>query len=55
MPLIRTLTPKTNRNLDQDWVHLMQEARNLGISKEEVLQFIRQTQKQNREYQTNGS
>ncbi|TDF93844.1 anti-repressor SinI family protein [Paenibacillus piri] len=44
MSFLRALEP--NKNLDDNWVHLMIAARNMGISKEEVQRFIRQSQKQ---------
>ncbi|MDF2960225.1 MAG: Anti-repressor SinI [Paenibacillus sp.] len=44
MTVFRALAP--DKNLDDNWVNLMIAARNLGISKEEVQRFIRQTQKQ---------
>jgi hypothetical protein len=53
MPLLRSLAPK--KSLDENWVHLMLVARSLGITKEEVRQFIQQTQKQNLELEANGS
>jgi len=41
MAFYRTLVP--NKNLDENWLNLMIAARDMGISKKEVLQFIRQT------------
>jgi hypothetical protein len=45
MSFLPTLAPI--KNLDENWVQLMIAARSMGVSKEEVLQFIRQLKKQN--------
>jgi hypothetical protein len=45
MSFTPTLAPK--KSLDENWVQLMIAARTMGVSKEEVLQCIRQLQKQN--------
>lgn len=46
MSFYRTLIP--NKNLDENWLNLMIAARDMGISKKEVLQFIRQTKQEER-------
>ncbi|MCS7463275.1 anti-repressor SinI family protein [Paenibacillus doosanensis] len=46
MSVYRTLVP--NKNLDENWLNLIIAAREMGISKKEVLQFIRHTQKEER-------
>ncbi|NHN31934.1 anti-repressor SinI family protein [Paenibacillus agricola] len=46
MYLSTPITPM--KNLDENWIQLMIAARNMGVSKEEVLHFIRQLKKQNK-------
>jgi hypothetical protein len=41
-------TPTPIKKLDENWIQLMIVARRMGVSKEEVLQFIRQLKKHNK-------